>query len=192
MGADLVSFYFRYKDINPSNNWRSKAEKVAEYIQRIYGGNGFEDSFLFIKDFPEEYKAVRIMDYDVEIDENYCSCDCGEFFGDIDCVIENIKSGMIQHFPEFIWELHRYIEYGDVIESISGYDGKREYGGCYEVLCCDEEEDEEDEEDSEEEDEGLDFSVPEVTEENPYPCPEYVRGDYYDGFERYWLNPALR
>ena len=82
--------------------------------------------------------------------------------------------------------IHRYIEYGDVIESISGYDGKREYGGCYEVLCCDEEED------SEEEDEGWDFSVPEATEENPYPCPEYIRGDYYGEFERYWLNSALR
>lgn len=179
MGADLISFYFRYTEVNPSANWKSKAAKVAEFVENVYDGSSLEDSYASIEDLSPEDCVKDRIDYDIAFNESYCSCDCTEFYGDVDEVMENIENGMKEYFPEYMWELHRYIEYGNVIEMISGYDGSCLYGGAYEVICCDEEDSEE-----------IDFTVPEATEENPYPCPEYVRGDY-DEFDRYWLNSVF-
>ena len=183
MGADLVSFYFRYKELSPADNWKSRAEQVAAFISNIYCGLDYNESYADINDCdlnedetPEEYEDE---DGDCSIGENYSSIDCEEFYGGISEVIDSILEGMKKYYPEFIWELHYYEEYGEISEEIYGFDGSREYSGGYEIVGPGNEDE-------------YDFSIPESNEEEPLTCPAYIEGDYDAWFNRYWMNPALR
>lgn len=182
MGADQVSFYFRYKERNPAENWKSRAEQVAEFIANIYCGSDYEESYaaasgddLSEDEELEEYEEE--FDADCSIGERYSFINCEEFYGGISEVIENIPEGMKKYYPKFIWELHYYEWYGNIVEEIYGFDGDLEYSGGYEVVGPEDE---------------YDFSIPKPSEEEPYTCPAYVEGDYDGWFRRYWMNPVLR
>ena len=95
---------------------------------------------------------------------------------------------MHRFYKEYVWELHYYEQYGDDAgEAIYGWDGSADYEGGYSVINLDYVDNNEE----------YDFSIPEATKENPYPCPEYVqelRESRYEpySYKTFWMNPNLR
>ena len=193
MGADCAKYWFRYKEREPKDDWKQKAITVAAFAGEVLLGNDWQRSYEVAKDYKIDEEDIKDEYYEnvqdagaLDISDGYCSIDQDDnVYGfNYDEVSENMTHGMKKFFPEFSWELHYYIRWGlDIDEFICGSDGITEYRGGYSVILPEEDDEKKD----------YDFSIPPKTEDNPYPCPKFIKARKRDpdAYNVFWMNPKL-